>query len=47
LVSQIASLTSRKEISVEDIKNCTNIIKEIRDELDVEDEKKLIDEEHL
>ena len=47
LVSQIGSLTSLKEISVEDIENCTNIIKEIRDELDIEDEKKLIDEEHL
>ena len=47
LVSQIASLTSQKEISVDDIKNCTNIIKEIRDELDIEDEKKLVDEEHL
>ncbi len=47
LVSQIASLTSNREISAEDIKNCTNIIQEIRDELDIGDEKNVIDGEHL
>ena len=45
LVNKIASLTSNEKISAEDIKNSTNIIKEIREELDLENE--IVDEEYL
>ena len=45
LVNKIASLTSHEKISAEDIKNSTNIIKEIREELDLDNE--VVDEEHL
>ena len=45
LVNKIASLTSHEKISAEDIKNSTNIIKEIREELDLENE--IVDEEYL
>ena len=45
LVNKIASLTSHEKISAEDIKNSTNIIKEIREELDLENE--VVDEEYL
>ena len=45
LVNKIASLTSHEKISAEDIKNSTNIIKEIREELDLENE--VADEEYL
>ena len=45
LVNKIASLTSDEEINAEDIKNSTNIIKEIREELDLENE--IVDEEYL
>ena len=45
LVNKIASLTSREKISAEDIKNSTNIIKEIREELDLDNE--VVDEEYL
>ena len=44
LVNKIASLTSHEKISAEDIKNSTNIIKEIREELDLENE--VVDEEY-
>jgi len=44
LVNKIAGLTSHEEISAEDIKNSTNIIKEIREELDLENE--FVDEKH-
>ena len=45
LVNNIASLTLNEKISTEDIKNSTNIIKEIREELDLENE--VADEEYL
>lgn len=45
LVNKIASLTSHEKISAEDIKNSTNIIKEIREELDLDNE--VVDEEYL
>ena len=45
LVNKIASLTSHEKINAEDIKNSTNIIKEIREELDLDNE--VVDEEHL
>ena len=45
LVNKIASLTSHEKISAEDIKKSTNIIKEIREELDLENE--VADEEYL
>ena len=45
LVNKIASLTSHEKINAEDIKNSTNIIKEIREELDFDNE--VVDEEHL
>ena len=45
LVNKIASLTSHEKISAEDIKNSTSIIKEIREELDLENE--VVDEEYL
>ena len=45
LVNKIASLTSHEKINAEDIKNSTNIIKEIREELDLD--KEVVDEEHL
>ena len=45
LVNKIASLTLNEKISAEDIKNSTNIIKEIREELDLENE--VADEEYL
>mgnify|MGYP001200558337 FL=1 len=45
LVNKIASLTSDEEINAEDIKNSTNIIKEIREELDLDNE--VVDEEYL
>ena len=45
LVNKIASLTLNEKISAEDIKNSTNIIKEIREELDLENE--VVDEEYL
>ena len=45
LVNKIASLTSHEKIFAEDIKNSTNIIKEIREELDLDNE--VVDEEHL
>ena len=45
LVNKIAGLTSQEEISAEDIKNSTNIIKEIREELDLENE--VVNEEYL
>lgn len=45
LVNKIASLTSHEKINAEDIKNSTNIIKEIREELDLENE--IVDEEYL
>jgi len=45
LVNKIASLTSHEKISAEDIKNSTDIIKEIREELDLGNE--VIDEEYL
>ena len=45
LVNKIASLTSHEKICAEDIKNSTNIIKEIREELDLD--KEVVDEEHL
>ena len=45
LVNKIASLTSHEKISAEDIKKSTNIIKEIRGELDLDNE--VVDEEYL
>ena len=45
LVNKIAGLTSQQEISAEDVKNSTNIIKEIREELDLANE--VVDEEYL
>ena len=45
LVNKIASLTSHEKISAEDIKKSTNIIKEIREELDLDNE--VVDEEYL
>ena len=45
LVNKIASLTSHEKINAEDIKNSTNIIKEIREELDLDNE--VVDEEYL
>ncbi len=45
LVNKIASLTSHEKLSAEDIKNSTNIIKEIREELDLDNE--VVDEECL
>ena len=45
LVNKIASLTSHEKISAEDIKNSTSIIKEIREELDLDNE--VVDEEYL
>ena len=45
LVNKIAGLSSHEKISAEDIKNSTNIIKEIREELDLENE--IFDEEYL
>lgn len=45
LVNKIASLTSHEKMSAEDIKNSTNIIKEIREELDLDNE--VVDEEYL
>ena len=45
LVDKIASLTSHEKISAEDIKKSTNIIKEIRGELDLDNE--VVDEEYL
>ena len=45
LVNKIASLTSHEKICAEDIKNSTNIIKEIREELDLDNE--VVDEEYL
>ena len=45
LVNKIAGLTSQQEISAEDVKNSTNIIKEIREELDLDNE--VVDEEYL
>jgi len=45
LVNKIASLTSHEKINAEDIKNSTNIIKEIREELDLDNE--VVDEEDL
>ena len=45
LVNKIASLTSHEKISAEDIKKSTNIIKEIRVELDLDNE--VVDEEYL
>ena len=44
LVNKIASLTSHEKISAEDIKNSTDIIKEIREELDLGNE--VVDEEY-
>ena len=44
LVNNIASLTLNEKISTEDIKNSTNIIKEIREELDLKNE--VVDEEY-
>ena len=44
LVNKIASLTSHEKISAEDIKKSTSIIKEIREELDLENE--FVDEKH-
>ena len=44
LVNKIASLTSHEKMSAEDIKNSTNIIKEIREELDLGNE--VVDEEY-
>ena len=45
LVNKIASLTLNEKISAEDIENSTTIIKEIREELDLENE--VADEEYL
>ena len=45
LVNKIASLTLHEKISAEDIKKSTNIIKEIRGELDLDNE--VVDEEYL
>ena len=45
LVNKIASLTSHEKISAEDIKKSTNIIKEIREELDLDNE--VADEEYV
>ena len=45
LVNKIASLASHEKISAEDIKKSTNIIKEIREELDLDNE--VVDEEYL
>ena len=45
LVNKIASLSSHEKISAEDIKKSTNIIKEIRKELDRDNE--VVDEEYL
>ena len=45
LVNKIASLTSHEKISAEDIKKSTSIIKEIREELDLDNE--VVDEEYL
>ena len=45
LVNKIASLTLHEKISAEDIKKSTNIIKEIREELDLDNE--VVDEEYL
>ena len=45
LVNKIASLTSHEKISAEDIEKSTSIIKEIREELDLDNE--VVDEEYL
>ena len=47
LVEKIARLSLQGEISAEDINKSTNIIKEIRKELDFDNENAIVDEEHL